>query len=149
MGLGPVNIGGGGNAEELMSQHLKAENPHNLTAQDVGAVPATRKINDKPLSADIKLSASDVNAVPTARTINGKPLSNDITLSASDVNAASLNHTHTASDVGAANQSHRHTPSDINSLGGTDYGTSRVRGIKFAETEPSTVPNGEIILVFL
>ena len=35
------------------------------TASDVGAVPTTRKVNSKALSADITLSASDVGAVPT------------------------------------------------------------------------------------
>lgn len=58
-----------------------------LTASDVSAVPATRKVNNKQLNADITLSASDVEAVPTSRTVNNKPLSSDITLTASDVGA--------------------------------------------------------------
>ncbi|MBQ0398670.1 phage tail protein [Providencia rettgeri] len=79
-----------------------------------GRVPSTRKVNNKPLSADITLSASDVNAytktetdtkvadakkagtdantnangrVPNTRKVNNKPLSADITLSAGDVGA--------------------------------------------------------------
>lgn len=59
-----------------------------LSASDVGAVPTTRKVNNKALSSDITLSASDVSAVPTSRTVNGKALSSNITLSASDVGAA-------------------------------------------------------------
>ena len=39
-------------------------NPHGTTASDVGAVPTSRKINGKALSADISLSASDVGSVP-------------------------------------------------------------------------------------
>lgn len=35
-------------------------NPHSSTASDVGAVPTTRTVNTKALSADITLSASDV-----------------------------------------------------------------------------------------
>lgn len=58
-----------------------------LTASDVSAVPATRKVNNKQLNADITLSASDVEAVPTSRTVNSKPLSSDIALTASDVGA--------------------------------------------------------------
>lgn len=54
---------------------------------DIGAVPTTRTVNSKALSADITLSASDVSAVPTTRTVNSKALSADITLSASDVSA--------------------------------------------------------------
>lgn len=33
------------------------------TAGDIGAVPSTRKINQKPLSADVTLTASDVGAL--------------------------------------------------------------------------------------
>ena len=36
------------------------------TAANVGAVPTSRKVNGKALSADITLSASDVSAVPTS-----------------------------------------------------------------------------------
>ena len=39
------------------------------TAANVGAVPTSRKINGKALSADITLSASDVGAVPTSNVI--------------------------------------------------------------------------------
>ncbi|MCO7049628.1 phage tail protein [Proteus terrae] len=73
-------------------------------------VPNTRKVNGKPLSADINLTAGDVGAatpaqvneaktaasnannnangrVPDTRKVNGKPLSGDINLTASDVGA--------------------------------------------------------------
>lgn len=58
-----------------------------ITATAIGAVPQTRKINNKALSVDITLNASDVSAVPTTRTVNNKALSADITLNASDVGA--------------------------------------------------------------
>ena len=58
-----------------------------LDATDVSAVPTTRKVNNKALSADITLDASDVSAVPTTRKVNNKALSADVTLSASDVSA--------------------------------------------------------------
>ena len=60
-----------------------------LAASDVGAVPTTRKVNNKALSSDISLSASDVGAVPTTRKVNNKALSSDISLTASDVGAVS------------------------------------------------------------
>ena len=43
------------------------------TAANVGAVPASRKVNGKALSADITLSAADVSAVATssALTVTG------------------------------------------------------------------------------
>ena len=46
---------------------------------DVAAVPTTRKINGKALSADITLSATDVNALPSTTTIPSKTsqLTND------------------------------------------------------------------------
>lgn len=68
------------------------------------AVPKTRKVNGKALSADITLNASDVGAaasghthsgyVPTTRKVNNKALSADISLTASDVGAAASGHTH-------------------------------------------------------
>ena len=52
---GDVNIASG--------KHYKV-NGSNLAAADVGAVPTTRKVNNKALSTDITLSASDVSALP-------------------------------------------------------------------------------------
>ncbi len=86
-----------------------------LTATDIGAVPVTRKVNNKALSTDISLTASDVGArpstwtptaadvgaVPTTRKVNSKALSADISLTASDVGARSSTWTPTAADVGA------------------------------------------------
>lgn len=41
-------------------------NGSDLSASDVGAVPASRKVNNKALSSNITLSASDVSAIPTS-----------------------------------------------------------------------------------
>ena len=49
-------------------------------------------------TGDVNLTASDVGAVPTSRTVNGKALSANITLAASDVGALSSN-THIPSTV--------------------------------------------------
>lgn len=54
----------------------------------IGAVPTSRTVNGKPLSANVVLSAADIGAVPQARTINTKPLTADVVLSAADVGAA-------------------------------------------------------------
>lgn len=40
------------------------DNPHGVTAAQIGAVPTTRKVNNKPLTGDIKLTASDIGAFP-------------------------------------------------------------------------------------
>jgi hypothetical protein len=98
---------GDGIAETRTNLTAHAENksnPHGVTAVQAGAVPNTRKINNKALSSDVTLSASDVGAasashshsnyVPTSRTINNKALSSNITLSASDVGAATSGHSH-------------------------------------------------------
>lgn len=49
------------------------------TAADVGAVPTTRTINGKALSADITLSASDVSALPSSTVIPSAPGTLDTT----------------------------------------------------------------------
>ena len=43
----------------------KAESKPSYSASEVGAVPTTRKVNNKALSADVTLSASDVGALPS------------------------------------------------------------------------------------
>jgi len=60
------------------------------TAADVGAVPTTRMVNNKALSANISLSAVDVDAVPITRTVNGKALSDNITLTVNDIGVDNL-----------------------------------------------------------
>ena len=104
MAFGPVNAGGGASGrtmEEInekirqakeaadtaardLKTHKEANNPHGITAEKLGAVPVTRKINSKPLSGDI-------------------------TLTAQDVGAAASGHSHTAQDVGAAPANHGHS----------------------------------------
>lgn len=56
-----------------------------ITASDIGAVPISRTVNGKALSADISLSAGDIGAVPTSRTVNGKALSSNISLAFSNL----------------------------------------------------------------
>ena len=47
------------------SAHIaNTNNPHGVTAAQVGAVPTTRKVNGKALSADVTLAAADVGAIP-------------------------------------------------------------------------------------
>lgn len=46
-------------------------------------------------------TAADVGAVPTSRTVNSKALSANITLAAADVGAAATSHTHPVADISA------------------------------------------------
>lgn len=57
----------------------KQSSKPSYTAAEVGAVPTTRKVNGKALSADITLSASDVSALPSSTAIPSKTsdLTND------------------------------------------------------------------------
>lgn len=59
VGICVVALGTGGIAR-IVSSLTRG----NLGSDDVGAVPTTRKVNGKALSADITLSASDVGAAP-------------------------------------------------------------------------------------
>lgn len=66
----------------------KANTKPSYNASEVGAVPTTRKVNNKALSADVTLDASDVGAQPTLvsgtniKTVNGNSLlgSGDLTI---------------------------------------------------------------------
>ena len=45
------------------------------------------------------LAPSDIGAVPTSRTVAGKALTADVTLTASDVGAAATSHVHSGADI--------------------------------------------------
>ena len=49
-------------AAERTAWNAKADGDHTHTAAQVGAVPTTRKVNGKALSADVTLAAADVGA---------------------------------------------------------------------------------------
>ena len=55
----------------------KAEQKPSYTASEVGAVPTTRKINNKALSSDITLTATDVNALPSSTVIPAAQIQSD------------------------------------------------------------------------
>ena len=58
-----------------LNTHTKNKsNPHGVTAAQIGAVPTTRKVNNKALSADVSLSAADVGAL----SISGGTLTGDL-----------------------------------------------------------------------
>lgn len=49
-------------SDEVDTHIARTDNPHGATAAQVGAVPTTRKVNGKALSADVTLTAADVGA---------------------------------------------------------------------------------------
>ena len=55
-------VGSRAAAADLTAHINDKNNPHGVTAEQTGAVPTTRTVNGKALSADITLSASDVGA---------------------------------------------------------------------------------------
>lgn len=54
---------GAAEASDLTSHTDNKNNPHGVTAAQAGAVPTSRTVNSKALSANITLSAGDVGAV--------------------------------------------------------------------------------------
>ena len=60
---------------EEIENHIEDKgNPHGVTAAQVGAVPKSRKVNNKALSADITLTANDVGAKESTWTPSAKEL---------------------------------------------------------------------------
>ena len=79
------------NSSDLTSHTSDKSNPHEVTAEQVGAVPITRTINDTPLSDNITLTAADVGAEVggTVRTHNtSTDAHNDIRVLISDLSTA-------------------------------------------------------------
>lgn len=101
--------------EEALAQtaaygsHVQSrENPHETTAEQVGArpsdwMPTAQQVGARP--SDWIPSALETGAVPLERTVNGKPLSSNIQLSASDVGARASGWLPTAQEVGAISAS--------------------------------------------
>lgn len=55
-----INIG------DQMLEHMDLRNnPHEVTAEQAGAVPITRTINSKPLNSNIELTCTDIGAAST------------------------------------------------------------------------------------
>lgn len=49
-----------------MLEHMDLRNnPHEVTAEQTGAVPITRTINSKPLNSNIELTCTDIGAAST------------------------------------------------------------------------------------
>ena len=57
-----TSIGTKANATDLTSHTSNKSNPHGVTVAQIGAVPTSRTVNGKALSANITLSATDVGA---------------------------------------------------------------------------------------
>ena len=60
-----------------ISDWAKQSSKPSYTASEVGAVPTTRKINNKALSSDITLTATDVNALPSSTVIPAAQIQSD------------------------------------------------------------------------
>lgn len=142
----------------LNTHASNTNNPHNVTAEQVGARPNTWLP-----------TAAEVGAVPTSRTVNGKALSADIALSAADVGAAASSHTHAASDITSGVTNNTSTSSSITgstnlltmntlryalnrttSVGAadTDYTTYMARGTALRSSEATPSYNGQICWVY-
>ena len=190
------------------------------TIDGSGLVSGTRKVNGKPLSADVSLTADDIGArannwMPTApetgaipasekgaafgvatldetgkvptgqlpemnydpagsaqtvqQTLNTHAANKTVHVTAAERqawnNKAPRTHTHTAAQVTGTFQASQipNLPANkitsgtlpvarggtgISSLTGTDYTTSRVRGIALMDSVPSSIPNGCIVGVY-
>lgn len=113
----PYTLSAGSNipsdlSAELANHKNNFNNPHNISAEQIGAVPVARQINGHSLNQDITLTAEQLGAVSSARKVNGLSLNRDITLSAEQIGAIPASRTIngkplssdivlTASDTGA------------------------------------------------
>ena len=79
--------------QTALSGHT-GDNVRHLTA-------AERTVWNAKAAGDHTHTAAQVGAVPTTRKVNGKALSADVTLAAADVGAAAAGHSHAASGVTA------------------------------------------------
>ena len=74
--------------------------------------------------------------------------SNPHSVTASQVGAAAASHNHSASNITSGTLSVSRGGTGITNLTGTDYSTSRVRGISIQAAIPDSVSNGHIVGVY-
>lgn len=103
----------------------KISSTYTLTAQSVGAAPANH--NHDVVYALINHDHDNL--------YSGKSHQHPI--------YAAITHTHAASQVSAGS-----LPVGVLATNSTDYGTSRLRNIRFGTTAPSSLNNGEIFIVY-
>ena len=131
----------------VIDAHIaKKDNPHGVTAAQVGAAAASHTH-----------TAAAVGAVPTTRKVNGKALSADISLTAADVGASASNHTHAAQttiigNAGSATklQTARTFTVNLGSTSGASFngtgnctpGVSGILGVANGGTGKNTAPLG-------
>lgn len=137
----------------------KQSSKPSYTASEVGAVPTTRKVNGKALSADITLSASDVSALPSSTTIPTKTseLTNDsgfITTGDIPEGAAASTTTPkmdgtaaTGSELAFARGDHVH-PSDTSKLGTSGNASSTTVAFTMASSRTNIATGGTLATAF-
>ena len=65
---------------DSFAAHLgRTDNPHSVTAEQVGAAPTSRTVNGKALSADISLSAADVGAAASSHSHGAGDITSGVT----------------------------------------------------------------------
>lgn len=118
----------------LNTHASNTNNPHNVTAEQVGARPNTWTPN-----------AAEVGAVPTSRMVNGKALSADISLSAVDVGAAQTSLANVTSGTFGGT-------AKANASGVTNLGTAQLRNIYAGTSDmtagSSSLTTGDIYFVY-
>jgi len=148
-----------GDRGKVAYDHSQATgNPHGTTPADIGAVPTTRKINGKSLTADVSLSATDVGAAAASHTHTKSQIS-DFPASMIPTAHASTHKTGgsdalSPADIGAAASGHTHSdymPKSGGTFTGiataqsnTSYTTPQIRNIVLSTSDPSGGNNGEI-----
>ena len=140
-------------------------NPHGVTAAQVGADAAGaagQALATAKAYADEKFAAIPTPDVSGQINIHNVASDAHMDIRTSISGKAAANHTHTPASIGAAASSHNHSASQITSgtlpvarggtgvasLTGTDYTTSRVRGIALQTSVPTSIPNGCIVGVY-
>ena len=139
VGLG--NVGNFKAVSTVASQGLTTTEKSNARA-NIGAGTSSLTIGTTASTAaagNHTHTAANVGAVPTSRKVNGKALSADITLSASDVGARPSSWTPSASDVGLGNVGNFKAVSTVASQGLSDTEKSNARANIGAGTSSLTI----------
>ena len=135
----------------LISHLADKKNPHGVTAAQAGAAAASHQHSATDITSGILGTARGGlgNANGQAASAVKLATSRTIRVNLASTSSASFNGTSNATPGVTGVLPVDHGGTGVSSLTGTDYTASRVRGISFSANVPESVPNGEIVLVYI
>ena len=135
--------------KSLIAHLADKENPHEVKCNQIGAQPAGSyaTASHSHGTSDITSGTLSITRGGTGGATAAAARSN-LGITLANLGAAAASHNHAAGNITSGILPIERGGTGVSTLNGSDFSTSRVRGISFASTAPETVQNGHIVFVY-